>query len=188
MDIMKMGKNPNYLGSWDLEDVPNGEITLTIAGIRDEAVTGAEGRKENCTVCYFAEPQYKPMILNITNKKRIIKLYKTRESDKLKGKRVTIITEPVRAFGGVYDALRIKPVLPPAAEEYVKCENCGEPILPTGNMTSKQAAAYCKKKIGKALCLKCAKIAAEEIKAKQEAEKAKSGPAEEEKADGTEQQ
>ena len=35
-DIMKMGKNPNYLGSWDLDELPNREATLTIAKIVDE--------------------------------------------------------------------------------------------------------------------------------------------------------
>ena len=28
MDIMRMGKNPNYMGSWDLDDLPNREIAL----------------------------------------------------------------------------------------------------------------------------------------------------------------
>lgn len=27
-DIMKMGKNPNYLGSWDLDEQPNREVTF----------------------------------------------------------------------------------------------------------------------------------------------------------------
>ena len=168
MDIMKMGKNPNYLGSWDLEDVPENEITLTISAIREESVIGAEGRKESCAVCYFAESQYKPMILNLTNKKRLIKLYKTNDSDKLKGKRITITSEPVRAFGGMFDALRIKPVVPPAAEAaFVKCEECGGPIKPTAGMTSAELAAYSKKKVGKALCKKCATAYAEALKAKE---------------------
>ena len=29
-DIMLMGKNPNYLGSWDLYDISSQEITVTI--------------------------------------------------------------------------------------------------------------------------------------------------------------
>lgn len=183
MDIMKMGKNPNYLGSWDLEDVPENEITLTIAGIREESVVGAEGRKESCAVCYFSEPNYKPMILNLTNKKRLIKLYKTNDSEKLKGKRITITSEPVRAFGGMFDALRIKPIVPPVAkEDFAICEECGEPIKPTSSMTSKQLAAYSKKKVGKALCASCAKKYAEALKAKEaqaaEAEKVNANEAE----------
>ena len=31
MDIMRMGdRNPEYLGGWDLEDVPGKKLTLTI--------------------------------------------------------------------------------------------------------------------------------------------------------------
>ena len=40
-DIMRMGKNPNYLGSWDLDELPNREVTLTIAKIVDEKVVEA---------------------------------------------------------------------------------------------------------------------------------------------------
>ena len=165
-DIMKMGKNPYYLGSWDLEEVPGHEITLTISKITDETVTGAEGRKENCAVCYFQEPGYLPMILNLTNKKTLVKLYKTKETEKLRGKRITITTEKVKAFGGIHDALRIKPVVPAAANVPNEiCENCGGEIIPSTKMTSKQIAAYGKQKFGKALCAKCAKAATEQAEA-----------------------
>ena len=46
MDIMRMGKNPNYMGSWDLDDLPNREITLTIERIVDEEVF-TNGQQEN---------------------------------------------------------------------------------------------------------------------------------------------
>lgn len=170
MDIMKMGKNPNYLGSWDLEDIPNHELTLTIKHIVEETVEGAEGRKENCAVCYFSEP-YKPMILNLTNKKTLIKLYKTSEDQKLIGKRITIISKPVKAFGAVYDALRIKAVVPPAkAEPLEKCEVCGGDINPTSSMTSKQIADYSRAKFGKAMCTACGKAMAAEMKEQKQKE------------------
>ena len=111
MDIMRMGKNPNYMGSWDLDDLPNREITLTIERIVDEEVF-TNGQKENCTACYWTDKAYKPMILNVTNKKAICKLYKTKDTEKLKGKSVIIGTEQVKAFGGVHDALRIRPRIP----------------------------------------------------------------------------
>lgn len=156
-DIMRMGKNPNYLGSWDLDELPNHEITLTIAQIKDEVVTGTEGRKENNTVCYWTDKAVKPMILNITNKKRICKLYKTKDTEKLKGKSVIIGIDQVSAFGDVYDALRIRPRIPqPTNAVKPKCENCGKDINGAGNMTPEQTAAYTKKKYGKALCGECA--------------------------------
>ena len=110
-DIMRMGKNPNFLGSWDLDEQPNREITLTIERIVDEDVV-ASGQKETCTVCHWTDKAYKPMILNVTNKKTICKLYKTKNTENLQGKAVTIGVEKVRAFGDVYDALRIRPRIP----------------------------------------------------------------------------
>lgn len=162
-DIMRMGKNPNYLGSWDLDELPNREVTLTIAQIRDEEVVAA-GQKEVCTVCHWTDKAFKPMILNVTNKKTICKLYKTKDTEKLKGKAVIIGIERVRAFGDVYDALRIRlkmPVVQQQQAELPKCESCGKGITAAGNMNPAQVADYRKKRYGKALCNDCAKAAAE---------------------------
>lgn len=164
-DIMKMGKNPNYLGSWDLDELPNHEITLVIEKIVDQEVVGNEGRKENNTVCYWTDKAVKPMILNITNKKRICKLYKTKDTEKLKGKSVVIGIEKVKAFGDIYDALRIKPIIPQVRTTSLpKCEQCGKDITAYGKMNPEQVAAYRKDRYGKSLCNDCAKVAAEGAK------------------------
>ena len=164
-DIMRMGKNPNYLGAWDLDEYPNREIVLTIAKIVDEIVTGTEGRKENNTVCYWTDNTFKPMILNVTNKKTICKLYKTKDTEKLKGKSVLIGIEKVNAFGDVYEALRFRNRIPQTEpKELPKCENCGADIVAFGKMSPGQVAAYRVKKYGKALCNDCAKAAAEQEK------------------------
>jgi hypothetical protein len=155
MDIMKMGKNPNYLGSWDLEEMPNREVTLTIEKIVDEKVIAA-GNSETCTVCHWTDKNYKPMILNITNKKTIAKLYKTKETEKLQGKSVIIGIEKVKAFGDIHDALRIRARVPqPVNVVKPKCEECGGDIEAAGRMTPDQVAAYTKKKYGQALCSEC---------------------------------
>ena len=161
MDIMKMGKNPNYLGSWDIEDIPGKELTLTIDKIVDEEVV-TNGKTETCTVAYFTDKHFKPMILNVTNKKRLCKLYKTKETEKLKGKSVSIGIEKVKAFGDIHDALRIKPVIPqPKKAIEIKCEECGALISAWGNMTPEQVAAYAQKQYGKKLCVECGSKAKE---------------------------
>lgn len=161
MDIMKMGKNPNYLGSWDLEELTNREVTLTIDKIVDEEVV-TNGQKEVCTVAHWTDRKFKPMILNVTNKKRICKLYKTKDTEKLKGKAVIIGIEKVKAFGDVHDALRIKPRIPQVKTESApKCENCGKDIVAFGKMNAEQVVAYRKDKYGKALCNECAKALAQ---------------------------
>lgn len=161
-DIMKMGKNPNYLGSWDLDDQPNREVTLTIEKIIDEEVV-TNGQKEVCTVAHWTDKGFKPMILNVTNKKRICKLYKTKDTEKLKGCAVIIGTEKVKAFGDVHDALRIRPRMPQVKKAVApKCEKCGKDIGASGSMAPEQVAAYTKKKYGHCLCGECATAIAQQ--------------------------
>jgi hypothetical protein len=162
-DIMKMGSNPEYLGSWDLDEIPGREVTLTIDKIVDEQVT-TNGQKETCTVIHSTDKAVKKLISNITNKKTLCKLYKTKDTEKLKGKSVTIGVEQVKAFGDVHDALRIRKRIPPVVNAVLpKCEQCGNDIAPYGQMTPEQVAAYTKKQYGKALCSKCATAAAKAV-------------------------
>jgi hypothetical protein len=158
-DIMKMGKNPNYLGSWDLDELPNREATLTIARIVDEAVV-TNGKEERCTVCYWTDRAYKPMILNVTNKKMIAKLYHTKDTEKLAGKAVVIGVEQVKAFGDIHDALRIRKRIPKMAEP-IKCEDCGGIIQASGNMSAEAIVARTKQRYKACLCFSCATARAE---------------------------
>ena len=161
-----MGKNPNYLGSWDLEELPNREITLTIDRIADEKVIDTvTGDKKVETLCYWTDENFKPMILNVTNKKTIAKMYKTKDTEKLKGKAVTLYIEKVKAFGGIHDALRIRGKIPQITNAPLpKCEECGKDIQAVSRMTPEQTAAYTKNKYGKALCSDCATKAAQGAK------------------------
>lgn len=165
-DIMQMGKGSNYLGSWDLYDSPNQKIQVTIAKVQDEEVIN-QGKKETATVCYFVERQYKPMILNVTNKKTLAKLFKTTRSENYIGKRIEIGYEKVKAFGKISDALRITMTQvsqQPVQQAAPKCESCGNDIKPAGNMTAEQTAWYTKQKYGKQLCSVCATKLAQEGK------------------------
>lgn len=159
-DIMKMGKNPNYLGSWDLEELPNKEVTLTIARIVDEDVVTNQS-KERCTVCYWAENGWKPMIWNVTNKKTVAKLYHTKDTEQLVGKSVVIGFEEVKAFGAVHDALRIRKRIP---KEPIKCEDCGNIIQGGGGRSADYIAAFTKNKYKACLCFSCATARAEKAK------------------------
>ena len=153
-DIMKMGKNPNYLGSWDLGELPNRETTLTIDRIVDEKVV-TNGQTELCTVCYWKEPAWKPMILNITNKKTMCRLYKTKDTEKLVGKAVVIGVEQVKAFGDVHDALRIRKRIPKVANAE-KCADCGNDIQGAYGKGADYIVMYTKKQYSVPLCAACA--------------------------------
>lgn len=157
MDIMKMGKNPAYLGSWDCADLPNREVVLTIAKIVDEKVV-ANGQSELCTVCHWAEQGWKPMILNPTNKKTLCKLLKTKDTEKMLGRAVIVGIEQVKAFGDVHDALRIRKRLPRVENpvNVVKCTDCGGDIQGAMGKGADYITAYTKKKFGVPLCFDCA--------------------------------
>ena len=55
MDIMRMGDEPKFLGSWDLYELPNQRIKATIREIRVELVEDTKGQKKEKAVMYFAE-------------------------------------------------------------------------------------------------------------------------------------
>ena len=143
--------NPDYLGAYSLE--PGQDIVLTIERVQVETVTGPEGKKEECVVCYWRERE-KPMILNSTNAKMIQKLLKTPYIEEWSGHRIQIGVEMVKAFGEIVDALRVRSFLP--EETAVKCECCGEDIKPAHGMNSAQLSAYTRSKYGRALCAACA--------------------------------
>lgn len=168
-NIMNMGKEPDYLGSWDLYDVPNNRIQVTIKRICDKEITGDRGKKSIETVCEFQE-HFKPMILNKTNKKRLARLFKSVNSENLVGKRIEICYEQVKTKDGITDALRIVPSLIPQQNQpqqiiYPQCEVCGGDIRPTKSMTAEEVRDYTKAKLGKAMCSACANKA---VKAQEE--------------------
>ena len=161
-DIMLMGKNPNFLGAWDLYDAPGRSITVTIRSIGNEMVA-AQGKEEAVTVCRFVEP-VKPMILNLTNRKTLAKLYKTKSASHLAGKRIVIGFDKVKAFGAIHDALRIRAVIPECGREEeapVRCGSCGALIHAAYGRTAAQLAEYTRGKFGLALCTDCARAASE---------------------------
>ena len=144
--------NPDYLGAYSLD--PGKDMVLTIKVVRKELITGADGKKEECIVCYWQEEQ-KPMILNVTNCKMIAKLLKTPYIERWAGHRIQIGAEVVSAFGEKVEALRVRKQLPEDVK--IACEECGQFIQPAFNMSATQLASYTKKKYGKTLCAECAK-------------------------------
>ena len=148
--------NPDYLGAYSIE---NGvDLVLTIASVKNEIITGSDGKKEECMVMYFKEPS-KPMVLNATNAKMIQKLLKTPYIEEWVGHKIQIGTEKVKAFGDVVDALRVRKFLP--KDNALKCEKCSGVISPAYGMSPAQLAEYTKKQYGAALCAKCASKAKE---------------------------
>ena len=171
IDMMSGGKNSKYLGSWDLYDLPGKSVTVTLDRYVSDEEVFVNGRKENNSVWYFKE-NVKPMIFNVTNKKRLAKLFQTKDAEKIIGKRITLVIEKTKSPNGPVDGLRVKEQLPPNSTEAIKCEQCGSVLKPFGSRSINWLADYTKNKYGKILCSDCAGKAAEAEKATEEAKKA----------------
>ena len=155
--------NPDYLGGYAL--TPGQDIIATIKSVGNEEVTGPDGKKEICSVIHFFE-DIKPMILNATNNKTIAKLFKTPYIEQWTGRKIQIYTEKVKAFGEVWDALRIRPFLP--VDKTLVCADCGSVIEAFGKTSAEVVAQHTLKTYGRMLCSACATKAAEASKPKDE--------------------
>lgn len=103
--------NPDYLGAYSLMqgDKPT-EMDVTISKVILEKVAGADGKKEDCTVCQLVGQ--KPMVLNATNQKLMEKIFGSPYIEDWAGKKMTLCVKRIRAFGETVDALRVKDSLP----------------------------------------------------------------------------
>jgi hypothetical protein len=146
--------NPDYIGAYAFQ--PNEEKIVTIKKVRREMVTGAEGKREECTVVYFEENE-KPLILNATNGKTIQKIAGTGYIEQWEGVRIALKVETVKAFGDVVDAVRVSKKKPPqiTAPAAPVCTDCHQPITGYGKQNAQEFAAYAKSVFGAAVCYNC---------------------------------
>lgn len=156
-----------YLGAYSLDGQ---DMTVTIKSAGPEIITGANGKKEECLVLHFEE-NILNMVCNRTNAKMITKVHGSPYVEHWKGKKITLYPTTTKFGGEVVECIRVRPSIPKQAAP-IKCEKCGEQILPAANMTAEQLADYGMKKYGKKLCLKCGKEAGA---AQNEQEKAGAG-------------
>ena len=140
----------NYLGAWDVPD--DGDLILTIDHAERNEVQNERG-KETKTVLYFKE-DYKPMILNKVNPDSISKALGSTKLEDWEGKRIAIFSEKVNAFGGVKDALRVRPY--PPKETDVFCEDCGQKVAVHGSYSVNKIVTMSRAKYGADLCWDCA--------------------------------
>lgn len=149
--------NPDYLGAYALE--PGQEIIVTIKTVANEVVTGADGKKETCSVMHFVE-NVKPLVLNATNSKTITKLLKTPYIEQWSGKKIQLYVQTgIKAFGDVVDAIRVREFLP--VEKELICADCGNKIESFGKTKADVLAKYTLSKYGRMLCSECATKEAE---------------------------
>lgn len=108
-------QNPDYIGAYSLMETEKPiDLTVQIKSIARQIVTGADGKKEECTVAQLVGQ--KPFIINATNAKMITKIYDTPFIENWVGKRITLYVAKVKVAGDTVDALRIRQVAPALPE------------------------------------------------------------------------
>lgn len=156
-------ENPDYIGAYAFQ--PNEEKIVTIKTVKREMITGADGKREECTVVHFAENE-KPLILNATNGKMIAKMAETPYIEQWTGVRIALVVRDVKAFGDVVPAVRVAQKRLGRVETAQKCSDCGKPIVAWGNMNPSQVAASTAKRFKVPLCMACGQKRADADKAK----------------------
>lgn len=151
----KQTMNPDYLGAWALQ--PGEEPVLTISSAGVEKVVGTDGKKEECLVIGYRE-KIGPgkMIINATNSKTIEKLAGSPYIERWPGTQIQVYTERVKAFGGIVDAIRIRPFKPKPSQPVPNCSECSHPIEAAYGRSPEALAAYTKEKFSVPLCASCA--------------------------------
>ncbi len=93
----------------DMLVVSGKDIKMSISHVQVEKLPDSNGREQDKYILYF-EGQKKGMVLNKTNVKTIIGIVGSDDTDDWAGVPVLLTTEPVKAFGKEFNALRIKEV------------------------------------------------------------------------------
>lgn len=101
--------NSSYIGGWTFED---GDKTYTIKDVQPMLVRNEKNQSGEEKMCVIFEEIDKPMVLNSTNNDTITKVIGSGLFDDWVGQRITIGTERIRAFGDVWDAVRVRPEKP----------------------------------------------------------------------------
>lgn len=116
--------NSNYIGGWTFAD---GDKVFTIKDVREQIVRNEKNQNGEEKMCIFFEETDKPMVLNSTNNDTITAVIGSPNFDDWIGKRILIGTEKVKAFGDIWDAVRVrhekpaaKPNGKPITEEHIE--------------------------------------------------------------------
>ncbi len=88
-----------------------GDTPVVISKVTFETLKNNEGEEEEKPVLWFRGVE-KGLVLNPTNKKRILQQHPAKDTDEWIGKRITLHLEMVEAFGKSDWAIRVK-MLPP---------------------------------------------------------------------------
>ncbi len=151
IDTWEKVLDPNFINA-ELIGPVGAEKIVTIKDIDFKEAFDPKNNSKSMKQSLFFE-ECKPMVLNKTNTKALMKLFNTdnpKPSDCV-GKKIVLYVASVKVAGKATTGIRIK--------EYaeIKCEECGNIIVPIASKTVSQLVEISKRNTGKVLCLECMK-------------------------------
>lgn len=161
LDTWEKVLDPNFINA-ELIGAVGAERVVTIKDIDFKEAFDQKTNSKSMRQSLFFE-ECKPMILNKTNTKTLMKLFGA-DGGKPKdcvGKKITLYVASVKVAGKPTTGIRIK--------EYaeVRCEECGEVITGIANKSISELVEISKRNTGRVLCLKCMRSAKERMQQKE---------------------
>lgn len=157
LDTWEKVLDPNFINAELIGDV-GAERAVTIKDIDFKEAFDQKTNSKSMRQSLFFE-ECKPMILNKTNTKTLMKLFgadggKPRDCV---GKKITLYVASVKVGGKATTGIRIK--------EYaeIKCEDCGGVITSIANKSISELVEISKRNTGRILCLNCMRKAKEKM-------------------------
>lgn len=118
MDLGKFDQS-NYMKR---QDISQDGVVLTIASF--DVQTFDDGDKP---FVKWREPQYKPLLLNKTNRSRLATIFKTYNTDDMVGKPVCVYDDPfIEMQGKLVGGVRLRPLKKDEAEKYFGSQGTDE--------------------------------------------------------------
>ena len=159
IDTWEKVLDPNFINAELIGDV-GAERIVTIKDIDFKEAFDQKSNSKSMKQSLFFE-ECKPMILNKTNTKTLIRLFGTDGANPQAcvGKKIVLYVAAVKVAGKATTGIRIK--------EYVeiKCDDCGEIVRPTSLKSVSELVEISKRNTGRILCLKCMKKEKEKMNA-----------------------
>lgn len=118
--------NANYIGGWTFAD---GDRVLTIKDVTTRNVANEKNQAGEEKICIVFAELDKPMVLNSTNNDTITRVIGSPNFDDWIGHKIKVGTEKVRAFGDVWDAVRVRDEKPKETAEPKLSQTQKETIL-----------------------------------------------------------
>ncbi|MCI8372463.1 MAG: hypothetical protein HFI75_08710 [Lachnospiraceae bacterium] len=151
IDTWEKVLDPNFINAELIGDV-GAERVVTIKDIDFKEAYDQRSNSKSMKQSLFFE-ECKPMVLNKTNTKTLIRLFGADGSNPQAcvGKKIVLYVDKTKVAGKPTTGIRIR--------EYteIKCDECGEVIKPTSTKNVSELVEISKRNTGRKLCLKCMK-------------------------------